>query len=77
MVGASKKLYHFVNVNYLPLIRKVIFVKGKTQSIAKSIQMEISENITTIFKLKKRGINLIFPDVDKIEKVLLNELNKK
>ena len=71
----------FLIQNMFPVIEKYIdhidTVQGRTQAIAKSIQMEIAENITTIFKLKKRGIKLIFPDVDRIEQILLNELHKK
>lgn len=71
----------FLIQNMFPVIEKYIdhidTVQGRTQAIAKSIQIEIAENITTIFKLKKRGIKLIFPDVDKIEQILLNELHKK
>ena len=44
VVGASNKLYHFVN---------------------------------KIFKLKQKGINLIFPDVDKIEQLLIEELKSE
>ena len=36
----------------------------------------ILEKVNKVFKLKENGVNLIFPNVDRIEKMLMEELSK-
>ena len=38
---------------------------------------EIITKVNRVFKLKERGIKVIFPDVDRIAQKLLDELAKK
>ena len=47
-------------------------VNGKALQVASKTRKEIIEKVNLIFKLKFRGINLIFPDTDRIEKLLTN-----
>lgn len=71
----------FLIQNMFPVTEKYIdhidTVKGKIQSVAKSTQAKIIYSINNVFRLKERGINLIFPDVDKISEKLLDELKKE
>ena len=41
------------------------------------IENKVSWLVNKIFKLKQKGINLIFPDVDKIEQLLIEELKSE
>ena len=47
------------------------------QKIKKKIDDEIGKKVNKVFKLKKKGVNLIFPDVDNIKGILLKELKKE
>lgn len=40
------------------------------------IQKKILENFKKMMKLKKKGINFFFPDIDKIKKMMPEELSK-
>jgi len=40
------------------------------------LKKEIEFNFTEMLTLKEKGINLFFTDVDKMKKILLNELKK-
>ena len=51
-----------------------VTVNGEAMQVPKETREEIYVKVNKIFKLKEKGINLIFPDVDKIEKQLINEL---
>lgn len=52
-------------------------VQGKALQVPSETRRIILDKVNKIFKLKKKGINLIFPDVDRIEKLLIEELNQK
>ena len=41
------------------------------QQVPSETRRIILDKVTKIFKLKEKGINLIFPDVDNIQKTLL------
>ena len=68
----------FLLQNMFPVTAKYIdhidTVKGRTQKIAAMYQVQIKKKVNNIFKLKEKGINLIFPDVDKISNILIAEL---
>ncbi len=71
----------FLIQNIFPITEKYIdhidTIRNKAVPVVEGTQKEILEKVNKIFMLKKKGINLIFPDVDKIEKKLLEELNKR
>lgn len=50
---------------------------GVALQVPKETRRDIIEKVNYVFRLKERGINLIFPDVDKISEKLLNELKKE
>ena len=49
----------------------------KLVKVAKKTRKEIITKANRVFKLKERGIKVIFPDVDRIAQKLLDELAKK
>ena len=71
----------FLIQNMFPITSKYIdhidTVKGKALQVPSETRRRILEKVNKIFKLKRNGVNLIFPDVDKIEQILLNELKEK
>jgi hypothetical protein len=71
----------FLIQNIFPITEKYIdhidTIRNKAVPVVEGTQKEILEKVNKVFMLKKKGINLIFPDVDKIEKMLLQELKKK
>lgn len=68
----------FLIQNIFPITEKYIdhidTVRDCAVPVVKGTQSEISKKVNRIFKLKERGINLIFPDVDRIVKLLLEEI---
>ena len=58
-----------------PIIAKYIdyidTVKGKALQVPSETRRIILEKVNKVFKLKKKGVNLIFPDVDNIKGILL------
>lgn len=50
---------------------------GIAIKVAKKTRKEIITKVNRVFKLKERGIKVIFPDVDRIAQKLLDELAKK
>lgn len=44
--------------------------------VPKGIQKEIINDFKYMLSLKEEGINLFFTDIDKIKKIMLEELNK-
>ena len=61
-----------MKVIQLEYIDHIDTVNGKALQVAFKTRKEIIEKVNLIFKLKSRGINLIFPDTDRIEKLLTN-----
>lgn len=63
-----------------PIIDKYIdhidTVQGKALKVPSETRRIILDKVNKIFKLKEKGINLIFPDVDRIEKIMMDELKK-
>mgnify|MGYP006952759488 CR=1 FL=1 len=71
----------FLFQNMFPIIEKYIdhidTANGIALKVAKKTRKEIITKANRVFKLKERGIKVIFPDVDSISKKLLDELAKK
>lgn len=71
----------FLLQNMFPIIPKYIdhidTVNGKALQVPSETRRLILEKIKKIFRLKENGINLIFPNVDKIKSLLKEELCKK
>lgn len=51
-------------------------VDGKPAKVINKTCNEILENFENLIKLKKRGIDLFFTDIDKIKKQMEDELKK-
>lgn len=73
-----KRQTAFLLQNMFPITEKYIdhidVVNNKPVPVVVGTQKEIENKVKVLFKLKKRGINLIFPDVDRIKELLLKEL---
>lgn len=52
-------------------------VNGKPYRVPTGIQQEIKYNFNELMKLKKKGINLFFTDVDKITLLMNQELRSQ
>ena len=50
---------------------------GKPAKVIESLKEEILENFKYLLKLKSKGINLFFTDIDKIKEQMLEELTVK
>lgn len=65
----------FLIQNMFPITSKYIdhidTVNGTALRVPSETRRLIAEKVNKIFRLKKNGVNLIFPDVDKIKKMLL------
>lgn len=66
--------------NAFPTLEKYIdhvhIVDGKPAKVINKTCKEILENFENLIKLKKRGIDLFFIDIDKIKKQMEDELKK-
>jgi len=66
--------------NAFPTLEKYIShihkVNGIPVKVISNLKKEIEFNFTEMLTLKEKGINLFFTDVDKMKKILLNELKK-
>ncbi len=71
----------FLIQNMFPIISKYIdhidTVNGKALQVPSETRRLIMDKVNKIFRLKENGIDLIFPNVDRIKKLLLNELIEK
>ena len=47
---------------------------GRFARVSKNLKIEILENFKNLLKLKSRGVNLFFTDIDKIKSVLEKEI---
>lgn len=70
----------FLIQNMFPIITKYIdhidTVNGQALRVPSETRRRILEKVNKVFKLKENGVNLIFPNVDRIEKMLMEELSK-
>ena len=66
--------------NVFPTLEKYIdhvhTVDGKPAKVPEKLEKIILENFENLIKLKKRGIDLFFTDIDKIKKQMEDELKK-
>ncbi len=64
--------------NAFPTLEKYIdhvhTIDGKPSRVPEKLEKIILENFNNLMKLKKRGINLFFTNIDKIKKQMLDEL---
>lgn len=69
----------FLIQNIFPITEKYIdhidTIRNKVVPVVEGTQKEITQKVNKVFRLKEKRINLIFPNVDEIEKKLLDELN--
>ena len=74
------KKHAFLIQNMFPITEKYIdhidTVNGKAIQVASETRRDIISKVNKIFQLKINGVNLIFPNIDRIEELLLSELNK-
>ncbi len=70
----------FLIQNMFPITSKYIdhidTVNGEALQVPSETRRIIYEKVKKVFRLKDNGVNLIFPDIDKIKKLLLEELMK-
>ena len=66
--------------NAFPTLEKYIdhphTINGAPARLADNLKDEILQNFNSLLALKKQGINLFFPDIDKIKEMMLEELGK-
>lgn len=71
----------FLIQNMFPITSKYIdhidTVNGQALQVPSETRRLILDKVDKVFRLKENGINLIFPNVDRIEKILLQELIDK
>ena len=65
--------------NAFPTLEKYIdhvhVFNGIPARVPEYIQKKILNNFKEMMNLKKKGINLFFPDIDKIKQMMLEELS--
>ena len=66
--------------NAFPTLEKYIdhahlLDNGKPAKVVESLKEEILQNFKYLLKLKSKGVNLFFADIDKIKEKMLEELN--
>ena len=69
----------FLIQNMFPVIEKYVahehLINDRSILIHKKLSFEISSNALQVLSMKQKGINLIFPNVDKIYQIMIDELN--
>lgn len=65
--------------NAFPTLEKYIdhehlLDNGKPAKVVETLKDEILQNFKYLLKLKSKGVNLFFTDIDKIKKQMLEEL---
>lgn len=79
MIGeiANRKFAILIQ-NAFPILEKYIdhphMVDGKPLKVIDTLKEEILSDFKYLIELKKSGINLFFTDIDKIKKIMLEEL---
>lgn len=71
----------FLIQNMFPIIEKYVdhehTIGGKSVRIHNSLSENIISNAKEVLALHRRGVNLIFPDVDRIYEIMVSELREK
>ena len=62
----------FLIQNMFPITEK--YIEGKALKVPSETRRDIERKVEKVLLLKEKGINLIFPNVDKITEKLLKEL---
>ena len=66
--------------NAFPTLEKYIdhphIINGKPLKVIDTLKDEITSNFNYLLSLKKQGVNLFFPDIDKIKEMMYEELGK-
>jgi hypothetical protein len=67
--------------NAFPTLEKYIdhvhlLDNGKPAKVVDSLKDEILKNFKYLMKLKSKGVNLFFTDIDKVKEMMLDELEK-
>ncbi len=65
--------------NAFPILEKYIdhvhlLEDGSPAKVVESVKNEILDRFKYLLKLKSRGVNLFFSDIDKIKEIMLSEL---
>ena len=67
--------------NAFPTLEKYIdhphTENGAPVRVPDNLKKEILTNFNSLLAMKKKGINLFFPDIDRLKAIMLEELNKK
>lgn len=67
--------------NAFPILEKYIdhphMLNGKPLKVVNVLKKEILENFKYMLISKKAGLNLFFTDIDKIKKIMLEELEQQ
>ena len=79
VIGNYKGREHaFLIQNMFPITSKYIdhidTVNGQALQVPSETRRIIKQKVKKIFRLKENGINLVFPDIDRIKAVLLEDL---
>ena len=66
--------------NAFPTLEKYIdhihlLDNGKPAKVVESLKEEIIDNFNYLMKLKTKGVNLFFTDIDKIKEIMLDEIS--
>jgi hypothetical protein len=68
----------FLLQNMFPVLSKYIdhvhTVAGKPMPVNPVVQADIISRFKEIRRLYSRGVKMVFPDIDRLEKLMLNEL---
>jgi len=69
----------FLLQNMFPITEKYVdhidTIRNTGVPVVEGVKNEINKKVNKIFRLKERGINVIFPDVDKISELLIKEMD--
>ena len=80
IVDIFEKEHAILLQNAFPTLEKYIdhvhTVDGKPARVSKTLEKIILKDFKNLMKLKERGINLFFTDIDRIKQIMLDELNK-
>lgn len=54
-------------------VKSIHTIEGRTIRVASSVEKEIISNFKYMLSLKEEGLNLFFPDIDRIKDIMLEE----
>jgi len=69
----------FLFQNMFPILPKYIdhihMIQQNPVPVSQRLQTILDRNYREVLRLHRRGIKIIFPDIDRLEKIMLDELN--